>query len=97
MDYLLYGGLGVFGFLILLVKGRGFIGDLMTKKILSDTLKDTKAATEAAKAVDNKVNTVNIDTAKVDQKIEDLKTQQVTSTDISDFLKSMEKKSNDKD
>ncbi len=93
MDYLLYGGLGIFGLLVLLVKGRGFVTNLLVKNTLAAALNDNKEAAKSAKVLDNKVDSVNIEAAKVDQKIEDLKTQQVTNTEISEFLELMEKKS----
>ncbi len=96
MEYLVYilGGLGILGVALIFPKLQGFIGDMKTKKILAQDEKDNVQFKEDLKKLDTGAVALDKEIVKVDQKLEDLKDQKVTPSDISNFLTSMEDKGN---
>jgi biopolymer transport protein ExbB/TolQ len=94
--YLILGGAGLVLVTVLFPRARSFFLDRKTKQALEDNQKTNKQLDKDLDVVDNKIDKVNIDEAKIDQKLEDLKDKEVSNSDIVNFIDLMEKQANEK-
>jgi len=94
--YLVLGGLGALILAIAFPKARDYITSKKVNDALSQEKKDDQKAQQQLQTVDQKLEGTNVEEAKVDQQLQDLKEDKVTNEEVSEFIDLMEKQADGK-
>jgi hypothetical protein len=93
MEYLWYIVGGVVLFVLAMIPGlKSHFTNKKVTNALEANKKDDKKLEEDVKLIEHKEIGLGIQEAKVDQKLESLDNQKISSKDIADFINSLEKK-----